>query len=190
MDNQLIVYLGWGSLIWNQGALPIRGEWWYDGPFLPVEYARQSSDGRLTLVTHDSFCPIRVFWSIADVQSIEEGIRELRLREGISEKNEATHIGFWSSETKKANITHAFIEKISHWAYEKGINGVIWTALPPKFNDEAGRIPSADEAVLYLKSLPYAKQQNAKNYIIQTPAQIDTPYRRKFVSELNFNRPS
>lgn len=45
-----IVIPGWGSLIWNPGNLAMTGEWQPDGPMLPVEFARVSTDGRLTLV--------------------------------------------------------------------------------------------------------------------------------------------
>jgi 1-acyl-sn-glycerol-3-phosphate acyltransferase len=45
-----IAVLGWGSLIWSPGNLKIDREWHEDGPFLPIEFARVSQDGRLTLV--------------------------------------------------------------------------------------------------------------------------------------------
>lgn len=33
-----IAFLGWGSLCWNPGSLPIAGEWRSGGPTLPLEY--------------------------------------------------------------------------------------------------------------------------------------------------------
>ena len=45
----MIVCLGWGFLIWRPGDLPV-GDWRDDGPELKVEFVRESTDHRLTLV--------------------------------------------------------------------------------------------------------------------------------------------
>ena len=44
-----IAVLGWGSLIWDPKELDANNEWNNDGPFLPIEFARISNNGRLTL---------------------------------------------------------------------------------------------------------------------------------------------
>ena len=45
----MIVCLGWGSLIWRPGDLPV-GDWRDDGQEIKVEFVRESTDHRLTLV--------------------------------------------------------------------------------------------------------------------------------------------
>jgi hypothetical protein len=40
---------------------PVASDWLHDGPELPVEFARQSSDGRITLVVTPGVAPIRVY---------------------------------------------------------------------------------------------------------------------------------
>jgi hypothetical protein len=37
-------------LIWDPRELPIRREWFDDGPLLRVEFTRQSNNGRITLL--------------------------------------------------------------------------------------------------------------------------------------------
>ncbi len=44
-----IAILGWGSLIWSPRDLSMTGQW-QPGPSPPIEFARKSADGRLTLV--------------------------------------------------------------------------------------------------------------------------------------------
>ena len=47
-----IAILGWGSLIWLPKDLKFdtNSGWKENGPVLPIEFARISKDGRLTLV--------------------------------------------------------------------------------------------------------------------------------------------
>ncbi len=55
-----IVVLGWGSLYWAPRELRIRDGWQADGPHLPVEFVRVSSDGRLTLVLFEEAEAVQV----------------------------------------------------------------------------------------------------------------------------------
>jgi hypothetical protein len=58
----IIACLGWGSLVWNPGDLPISSAWRSDGPTIPVEFTRQSDNGRITLVITDAAPEVAVLW--------------------------------------------------------------------------------------------------------------------------------
>lgn len=176
----IIACLGWGSLIWNPRELPIQRKWHEDGPFLNIEFARQSSDGRITLVVIDGeqSAPVRALWAVMDIQNLDDAREALKRREG-AKKSE--HIGIWQTGDKPPTS----IPAISNWSINRGIDAVVWTALPPKF-DGKDRIPSAEEVVSYLRGLRGVQRDNAERYVRLTPRQIDTPYRRSIEAELGW----
>jgi hypothetical protein len=175
-----IACLGWGSLVWDPRELPVQGQWFKDGPFIPIEFARQSSDGRLTLVIVSSRPTVRSLWSAFTVEDIDVARETLRSREGISKKDLEKNIGVWNCEDAESSSPPA----ISEWASRLQLDGVVWTALRPRFNGRDDP-PTADQAVDYLRrNLSHEGRKNAERYIRMAPRQIDTPYRRRF--ELEF----
>lgn len=175
--------LGWGSLVWNPKGLPVCGLWFSDGPFLPIEFARQSKDDRITLVLYEGVALVRSLWSLMSVDSIDEATERLAEREGILGKNIARDIGVWPQNSENAN---PFEQMIGEWAGRMTLDAVIWTALPPKFKGENGKMPSADEVISHLSNLPHEKRKQAEKYIRMTPRQIDTNYRRQIEAVLHW----
>lgn len=173
----MIVCLGWGSLIWNPQELPVKGDWQNDGPVLPVEFLRISRDGRLTLVIDPVSKPLTVLWTELDVSDLSDAIKQLKSREGTTSKQ----IGRWPCTEK-----FAYGAEIGRWAFEKKLEGVVWTALGPKFADEDGRRASRDEALQYLRSLSGEKRDRACEYVQRTPQQIDTDYRQAIIANLGW----
>ncbi len=92
-----IACLGWGSLIWDQRSLPVRGKWFDDGPVLPIEFARESSGRRITLVIADVEYTVRSLWALMSVKTLEEAKSQLAEREGVSEKkiNFGVRLDLW-----------------------------------------------------------------------------------------------
>lgn len=176
-----IACLGWGSLIWNPQSLLIIREWFQDGPILPIEFARQSNDGRLTLVITESAQPVRTLWALMATTDLEIARKSLLSREGINENKLDTFIGCIKSDENTKDETELIIKE---WAIKLKLDAVIWTNLPPKFNNQNNQEPSLEEAIEYLNSLDVNKRATAEEYIRKTPKQIDTSFRRRF--ELEF----
>ena len=178
----MIACLGWGSLIWDPRELRVRRKWFEDGPLLPLEFARQSSDESLTLVIVPTLkTKVRGLWALFSVDSLPEAHEALRKRERVLEKNKDKHIKVWPGEDERDPIP----AEIASWARSLRLSGVVWTALPPHFNGE-DRVPTADEAVDYLRNLAPEPRQNAERYIRMAPRQVDTPYRRRFEAEFGW----
>lgn len=174
-----IACLGWGSLIWNPGTLPIRRYWFDDGPLVPVEFARRSQDGRITLVIVPGARPVRVLWALMDAEAHDDALEQLRKREGIGTNKVNEHVGGWPHGTKDA------IPGIEEWAHARDLDGVIWTALPAKFGGKE-RTPSEDEVIIHLRGLRGTQRDTAERYIRRAPRQIDTVYRRRIEAEFGW----
>lgn len=185
----LIGCLGWGSLVWNPGGLPIRGPWFVDGPFLPIEFARVSADNRITLVLVNDRPLVRCLWSALNVGGLDEAREALRKREGIPPRNVNIHIGVWEDGKQvRGNDTR---DRIEAWAKLQKFDAVVWTELPPKFPDtngnaQEGVVPTAEQVVSHLDVLKGAERNNAENYVRLTPRQIDTAYRRHIEARLGW----
>lgn len=176
-----IACLGWGSLVWDPRTLPIQRHWFEDGPFIRVEFARQSNDGRITLVLDPSALPVRSLWAVMDLTDLAAAQAALRQREGVPSRN-GKHVASW----QRGEPEPALVLSLSDWALSHGIDAIVWTALPPKFSGEEGRAPSCQEVINYLSRLSGSVRDAAEHYIRLAPRQIDTRYRRQIEASLHW----
>ncbi len=193
MKHEKIACLGWGSLVWDPQGLPVRRPWFKDGPLLPIEFARQSDDKRITLVIVPDAPPevarVRSLWALMSLNELEGAKKALADREGILPKNIREHVGFWS-DTEPSEQDYAYADDIERWASQKDLDTVIWTALPPSFENKPGQETIADQVISFLKDLkerPYEKWKRAEEYIRKAPRQIDTECRRRIEMELGWS---
>lgn len=177
-----IACIGWGSLIWNPGNLLIQREWFKDGPFLPVEYVRQSDNGRLTLVISEKSKPVRTLWALMATNDIEVAKESLAIREGNKDKVKSI-----INSVTLIEETDDFVKiKIQKWIKDLDLDAAIWTNLSSRFDKKVNTEPTIKEAIEYLNLLDINKRVLAEEYIRRTPKQIDTEYRRKFEAEFGW----
>ncbi|WP_414147689.1 hypothetical protein ACMGGR_19885 [Erwinia sp. BNK-24-b] len=173
-----IACLGWGSLIWKPGVLPVAGEWKQDGPRLPIEFSRISDGGELATAICLNADPVPVFWAWLDVDNLSTAIQLLKQREAIpAERNDG--IG-------SLKVTDTSAGLLAEWAKARNIDALIWTALPPRNDHVENCIPPIEQAVAYLTALQGETREHARDYIQRVPTQIDTAYRRIIVESLGW----
>jgi hypothetical protein len=174
-----VAILGWGSLVWAPRTLEYLPPWSEDGPELPVEFARISSDGRITLVLMEGVPAVRCYWAISSRSDLETARADLARREGTPARN----IGAVARTSKSDDATARII--IS-WAESKRLAGIVWTALPSNWPEKRSKPYSIDDAVAYLRELRGAASDAAREYVVRAPSQTRTPARVRFESELGW----
>ena len=159
-------------------------EWFTDGPLLPIEFTRQSTNGRLTLVITPSVKPVRTLWALMATDDLEVAINSLRVREGIGQ-----NINERITSVRKDEYTNDEIKTIiKTWAIDLNLDAVIWTNLHARFQETDNRIPSLEEVIAYFNSpdMDINTRTLAEEYIRRAPKQIDTIYRRRFEAEFGW----
>jgi hypothetical protein len=168
-----IAILGWGSLIWCPGALQIKSCWHRDGPALPVEFARISKDGRLTLVIHPGSKDQQTLWAAAVSEDINVVQQNLREREETDSRfiHSATAGGTFSD-----GVGNEVRGAIANWLGDRpNLQGCVWTGLASNWKERQKSDFSVSQAVQYLKNLP--DPSRAQEYFRNTPTQIQTQVR-------------
>jgi hypothetical protein len=176
-----IACLGWGSLIWDPRSLnKTKEEWKSNGPFLPIEFLRISSDNRVTLVIDKTSIskPIQSLWALMNTEDFDEAFTSLKDREGTIAKR----IHF----VRKEDIPNGEIEEIvKKWLIDNDLDICIWTGL--YLNDKKqDKRPEVEDIIEHIKSLEGTEKEKAKEYIVKAPAQIKTEYRLAIEEEFDW----
>lgn len=186
-----IAILGWGSLIWDPRNLKIDQEigqncWFNDGPMLPIEFARISKGGRLTLVIDPIGREVQTLFSISRYKKIEEAILNLKERESCQVK----YIGVFSRvESQFANSNFQYKQNIIEWINGKvDIDAVIWTDLLSNFSEKTGYPLNEENVIKYLKNLSSQELIAAEKYIRLAPGVVKTSIRDVIEKELGWTK--
>jgi hypothetical protein len=117
------------------------------------------------------------------VDTLEDARAELAEREGITTRFISQSIGWWS---KAGQSQHQHSNIVGKWAEVMDVDAVVWTELKPKFRKKLNQIPTADEVISFLQSLPPDEKRKAEEYVRMAPRQVNTAYRRRIEKELNW----
>lgn len=175
-----IAIIGWGSLIWDRGKLKLAsGEWYDDGPHLPIEFARISNGGRLTLVIMPGLPRQQTLWAVSAMTSSVDAREDLRLREGPTRSRNIHSLDRSGKRIGEA-IPEEVLTEMGRWLEaHPDIDAAIWTGLQSNWESRRGAAWSMNDAIEYLQGLDGRTLEDAKRYIENAPRQIDTDVRRK-----------
>ncbi|WP_291275167.1 hypothetical protein [Flavobacterium sp.] len=185
---KLPAIIGWGSLIWNPQSLNYVTEigWLHQGPVLPLEFARISKDGRLTLVITENGTLNKTFFSFSSFHILRDAIGNLADREGCPESS----IGYFDKKNNKFYPENfLFKNKIIDFAETFELEYVIWTNLSEKWylkKADEKTVIKPEQRVDYLNQLDDTTKQKAKDYICFTPQEIKTKYRSLIEEKLGW----
>ncbi len=182
--------LGWGSLIWQPKYLKFDANigWKENGPVLPIEFARISNDGRLTLVITPNGTEVPTLYAVSSFDSLDLAVLNLKKREGTSEE----YIGYYNkTKDEFSPIDFTFKENIKNWIQTTNFDAVIWTNLPENWeirNEEKVVVKTIDpnNRIEYLQNLKGSESGLAEEYIRNTPKQIATTYRKQIITTLGW----
>ncbi len=177
-----IAVLGWGSLIWCPGSLRIRTRWRSDGPLLPIEFARISQDGRLTLVIQPGSTDQPTYWALSEFTMLEGARDNLRARE----KSNSSDIHYVLRSGSGVNDAPPEIAtRITEWAGQHAdIEAVVWTGLPSNWMKKRRRDFAPEDAIAFLLELEAERDRaketydRAREYVTNTPAAVNTAVRQ------------
>jgi hypothetical protein len=177
--GQRIAVVGWGSLIWDPRQLPLGSSWHPDGPWLPVEFARVSRDGRLTLSLRHGAADVQALWAVMSCGTLDEARRDLARRERTDPDQIGSLDCSGDARVDSLNPIHgASLPLLASWLSERDLDAVVWTGLPPNFEERTGEPLGVDAAIRYLDRLSGDTRLAAEQYVRRAPAQVRTAIRR------------
>lgn len=157
-----IIYLAWGSLLWNHKSLKLKSNWKKSSLHIPLNFSRVSDvgKGRLTLVIDNvNGIENNVYYAETKSTDLNIAINNLKSREKTV-KSQIGYINIKDNTYRNKNLSNDHISKIAKFAQKNNIDAVIWTDLSPNFEEVFNKKFTKDNALLYIDS----KRDNPKIY--------------------------
>lgn len=173
-----IAILVWGSLFWDKRNLETTGEWFFDGPHLPIEFARISSGNRLTLVIKPTFDTVQTLYAISIFQTLEEARENLRSREGTDNLDNIGFVDFTINSQQIRQANAFVVDILRQWNEDKNFDVIIWSDFSPNFYNRLNQQFTETNVISFIANLPDEEKRSAIEYIRNTPAQITTRFRK------------
>jgi hypothetical protein len=176
-----LAVIGFGSLIWDLDDLAphVTGDWqMYYGPVLPLEFSlvsRKRQHALALVIDHaDGLpCPTCVIDSMRE--SRQEAVTDLAARERTTIDN----IGFVDQITGDSHSAHETTrETLWDWVQNSHYDGAVWADGTRNFEALTGRRFDLQAAMDHLWALSGDGLTEARQYIHNAPAEVDTPLRR------------
>ena len=164
------------------------GRWHKDGPTLPIEFARRSSNGtRLTLAVtplHGEW--VRSYWALSGESTVPKARENLRLREGTENLKNIFAIDkggqYWGYKQDPEPR-----QDILHWLNERSdLDAVVWTGLKANWPEDEDLTMRTVDA--YVRQQSLKDRAGIKNYVRRTPSQVDTTLRREIEKAYGWTR--
>jgi len=178
-----IAVVAWGSLVWCPGSLQMQTRWRRDGPRLPLEFARISKDGRLTIVIHSGSKEQQTFWCLSALASLDEVRDNLRERERA--KPADIHYLVRNGNSTPC-IPQDVIRTMHAWlGLHSDLSAVVWTGLSSNWEEKRGKEFSVADAVAYLVELESKRDtatttfERAREYVRNAPPEVQTEVRKQ-----------
>tara|TARA_Y100001934_G_C12123199_1_gene664206 strand:+ start:97 stop:678 length:582 start_codon:yes stop_codon:yes gene_type:complete len=176
-----IAVIGFGSLLWDLDDLApkVLGAWkMYEGPVLPLEFSLVSRKRRCALALVIDYldgapCPTCVIDSVRS--EISAAVVDLADRERM----EPANIGFVDGINGECHSCREETQNtLWNWIRDSDYDGAVWTDGERNFEALMGEAFSLQAAQDHLWSLQGISLEEARRYIRNAPARVETPLRR------------
>jgi len=177
--------LAWGSLVRDPRELQLAAEFVPNGPLLPIEFCRVSSDGRLTLAVDETYGALCQTYSAPSAcENLDAAIENLREREVMRSASEVGFVELASGRQSETAIERhpQAVATIAAWTQANGYDAAIWTARASNFEEwgKGGEPFSVTAALRYLEALKKSDAARfglALDHIRSAPIEVQTPVR-------------